>query len=70
LIAYDEFGRQTCLCAPGYNSLSDGSCVQNGCTADPFCQDCDVARGVQVCIQCVISTNRVLAIPQYVCLCK
>lgn len=70
LIAYDDFGRQTCSCAPGYNALKDGSCVQNGCTADPFCQDCDEARGVKVCIQCVASTNRVLAIPQYACVCK
>lgn len=70
LIAYDDFGRQTCSCAPGYNALKDGSCVQNGCVADPFCQDCDDARGVKVCIQCVATTNRVLAIPQYACLCK
>jgi hypothetical protein len=27
LIGYDSAGHQTCLCAPGFNSLSDGNCV-------------------------------------------
>lgn len=66
----DEAGHQTCFCAPGYSALKDGSCVQNGCTADPYCQDCDDARGVKVCIQCVASSNRYLAVPQYACVCK
>jgi len=62
----------TCLCLPGFVDTKDGkgSCVQNGCSADRFCQDCDDARGTKVCIQCLASSNRILAIPEYACLCK
>lgn len=70
IFGYDSAGHQTCLCASGYYSLSiTGSCVQTGCKADPFCQTCDLSRGISVCIQCLSSTNRVLAIPSYACVC-
>lgn len=67
---YDDQGRQTCLCVPGYTAQKDGTCVQNGCTADPFCQTCDIARGLSVCIQCLSTSNRVLSIPEYKCVCQ
>lgn len=70
IFGYDSAGHQTCLCAPGYYSVSiTGACVQTGCKADPFCQTCDLSRGISVCIQCLSSTNRILAIPSYACIC-
>jgi hypothetical protein len=55
---------------PGFITTKDNLCVQTGCTADPFCQVCDISRGVSICIQCLASAKRVLAIPQYACVCQ
>lgn len=70
IIGYDEMGHATCFCSPGFSSTRNGPCIQNGCTADPYCQVCDDARGITVCVQCIASTNRVLQLPQYQCVCR
>ncbi len=69
-MGYDSAGHQTCSCLPGYSSIADGSCVQNGCTGSAYCSNCNQVNGTSVCIKCIASTNRYLAIPQYACLCN
>ncbi len=63
----DASGRQTCTCPPGYYSTPDGSCVQSNCNADPFCSKCE--EGLKLCIQCLSSKNRVIKLPESICVC-
>lgn len=60
-------GISTCLCQPGYYSTADGSCVQSNCVADPFCSQCQT--GLKLCIQCLSSLNRVIKLPESICVC-
>ena len=64
----DDSGYQTCLCMPGFYSTPDGSCIQSDCNADPFCSQCE--KGLNLCVQCLASKNRVLQLPESVCVCK
>ena len=63
----DNTGRQTCLCLPGFYSTPDGSCVQANCNADPFCAECE--QGLKLCIKCLSSQNRVIKLPESICVC-
>lgn len=63
----DSQGRQTCLCPPGFYSTPDGSCVQSNCNADPFCSECE--QGLKLCIKCLASKNRVIKLPESICVC-
>lgn len=63
----DQSGRQTCLCPAGYYSTPDGSCVQSNCNADPFCSECE--QGLKLCIKCLASKNRVIKLPESICIC-
>jgi hypothetical protein len=63
----DASGHQTCICQPGYYSTSDGSCVQSNCNADPFCSQCE--QGLKLCIQCLASKNRIIKLPESICVC-
>ena len=60
-------GVSTCLCQPGYYSTPDGSCIQSNCNADPFCATCQ--QGLKLCIQCQASLNRIIKLPESICVC-
>jgi hypothetical protein len=66
---YDSSGHLTCLCAPGYNLNSDGSCTQTDCTKDPYCVQCST-DSLKICLACKSSINRVLDTNTYQCICK
>jgi hypothetical protein len=63
----DNSGRQTCLCQPGFYSTPDGSCIQSNCNADPFCSQCE--QGLKLCVQCLASRNRIIKLPESICVC-
>lgn len=64
----NDYGHQTCLCMPGFYSTPDGSCIQSDCNADPFCSQCE--KGLNLCVQCLASKNRVIKLPESICVCK
>ncbi len=64
---YDSLGRRTCICKPGFRALTDGSCIQSDCKADKYCSQCDT--DLSVCTQCRSSLNRVIKLPEYICIC-
>lgn len=63
----DSQGRQSCLCPSGFYSTPDGSCIQSNCNADPFCSECE--QGLKLCIKCLSSKNRVIKLPESICVC-
>ena len=64
---YDSLGRRTCICRAGYHALPDGSCVQSNCKSDKYCSQCE--SDLALCIQCQANANRVIKLPEHICVC-
>ena len=41
--------------------------AQSNCNADPFCAECE--QGLKLCIKCLASKNRVIKLPESICVC-
>ena len=64
---YDSLGHRTCICKAGYYSVANGGCVQSNCKSDKWCSQCEA--DLALCIQCQANVNRVIKLPEHICVC-